>query len=104
MGKHTRRKAGAGPAASPAADAQRTGAAGPQALAALAAQHGRALHDVPGDNQCRAREHTALTLRHATLDLLCANELPALLDDSSDEDEPMSGVRIAVEDLVVAPE
>ena len=52
------------------------------------------MHDVPGDNQCRAREHTALTLRHATLDLLCANELPALLDDSSDEDEPVSGVRI----------
>ena len=57
------------------------------------------MHDVPGDNQCRAREHTALTLRHATLDLLCdpratADELPALLDDSSDEDEPVSGVRI----------
>ena len=54
---------------------------------------------MPGDNQCRAREHTALTLRHATLDLLCdpratADELPALLDDSSDEDEPVSGVRI----------
>ena len=90
MGKHTHgkaRAARAGPAANAAAASQRRDAAGYPALAALAARHGRALHNVPGDDQClfhallhaleaqvrdpRATEYTALTLRHAILDLLC---------------------------------
>ena len=87
MGKHTHGKARARPAANPAAASQRRDAAGYPALAALAARHGRALHNVLGDDQClfhallhaleaqvrdpRAKEYTALTLRHAILDLLC---------------------------------
>ncbi len=87
MGKHTHGKARASPAANPVAASQRRGAAGYPDLAALAARHGRALHNVLGDDQClfhallhaleaqvrdpRAKEYTALTLRHAILDLLC---------------------------------
>ena len=50
-GKDTRGKVRAGPAANSAAF-QRSGAAGSPALAALAVRHGRALHNVPGDDQC----------------------------------------------------
>jgi len=86
MGKHTCGKARAGPAATQV-DFHRSSAVGYPALAALAAQHARALHNVSGDGQClfhallhalevqvrdpRAKDYTALSLRHAILDLLC---------------------------------
>ena len=65
MGKHTHGKARAGPAANPAAF-QRSGAAGYPALAALAARHGQALHNVPGDDQCELQalaEHMRPSLK-----------------------------------------
>ena len=86
MGKHTCGKARAGPAATQA-DFHRSSAVGYPDLAALAARHARALHNVSGDGQClfhallhalevqvrdpRAKDYTALSLRHAILDLLC---------------------------------
>ena len=68
-----------------AADVQNTNATSNEALASLAARHGRRLHDVPGDGQCllhailhslseqgdpRAEQYTAQSLRLAILELL----------------------------------